>query len=149
MTPDLTLARLLRDRRLALGLSLDDVQRETRVPRGALAALEAGRIEDLPASPVTKGFALAYAGAVDLDPAHVHDRWPSKPASIRARARPVRPSAWRWVVLLALLLLPLVLLGWWWARAVDDQLGETGQATRVGPMRLRSPGAVAPATLPG
>ena len=46
----------LRDARLALGLSLEDLAQSLRIRRVYLAALEEGRVRDLPAPAYAVGF---------------------------------------------------------------------------------------------
>ncbi len=53
--------------RVAAGLELVDIARETRVPLRHLKALEADAHEDLPALPYAIGFVKAYARAIGLD----------------------------------------------------------------------------------
>lgn len=53
--------------RIAAGMELADVARETRVPIRHLRALEADRHDDLPALPYAIGFVKSYARAVGLD----------------------------------------------------------------------------------
>ncbi len=48
--------RVLRERREALGLSLEQVAASTRIPLAHLQAIEADRLDDLPAGP----YAVAY-----------------------------------------------------------------------------------------
>ena len=59
----------LRDARLALGLSIDDVAAQLRIRRVYLVALEEGRVKDLPSPAYAVGFVRNYAGALGLDPA--------------------------------------------------------------------------------
>jgi cytoskeleton protein RodZ len=58
----------LRDARLALGLSIEDVAAELRIRRVYLIALEEGRLKDLPSPAYAVGFVRNYAGALGLDP---------------------------------------------------------------------------------
>ncbi len=58
----------LRDARLALGYSVDDVAAQLRIRRAHLEALEEGRLRDLPAPAYVLGFVRSYAGALGLDP---------------------------------------------------------------------------------
>lgn len=58
----------LRDARLALGLSIEDVAAELRIRRVYLVALEEGRLKDLPSPAYAVGFVRNYAGALGLDP---------------------------------------------------------------------------------
>ncbi|MBX9748399.1 MAG: DUF4115 domain-containing protein, partial [Roseococcus sp.] len=58
----------LRDARLALGLSIEDVSAQLRIRRVYLVALEEGRVRDLPSPAYAVGFVRNYAGALGLDP---------------------------------------------------------------------------------
>ena len=58
----------LRDARLALGLSIEDVAEQLRIRRVYLVALEEGRVKDLPSPAYAIGFVRNYAGALGLDP---------------------------------------------------------------------------------
>lgn len=57
----------LRDARLALGLSVEDIAASLRIRRGYLVALEEGRLRDLPAPAYALGFVRSYARALGLD----------------------------------------------------------------------------------
>ncbi len=57
----------LRDARMALGLSVDDLAAALRIRRVYLAALEEGRVRDLPAPAYAVGFVRSYARALGLD----------------------------------------------------------------------------------
>ncbi|WPB84157.1 helix-turn-helix domain-containing protein [Sediminicoccus rosea] len=61
----------LRDARLALGLSIEDVAAELRIRRVYLIALEEGRLKDLPSPAYAVGFVRNYAGALGLDPSEM------------------------------------------------------------------------------
>jgi cytoskeleton protein RodZ len=58
----------LRDARLALGYSVDEMAAHLRIRRAHLDALEEGRLRDLPAPAYVLGFVRSYAGALGLDP---------------------------------------------------------------------------------
>lgn len=58
----------LRDAREGMGLSLDDVVRQTRVPMRHLVQIEKGELSGLPAAPYSAGFVKAYARVVGIDP---------------------------------------------------------------------------------
>ena len=58
----------LRQAREAHGLSLEQVQKATRIKRAYLEAIEADRFEDLPGVVQARGFVRTYAGCVGLDP---------------------------------------------------------------------------------
>ena len=57
----------LRDARLALGLSIEDMAQSLRIRRVYLAALEEGRVRDLPAPAYAVGFVRTYARSLGLD----------------------------------------------------------------------------------
>ena len=58
----------LRDSRLALGLSVEEMATRLRIRRPYLEALEEGRIKDLPGAAYAVGFVRTYAVALGLDP---------------------------------------------------------------------------------
>lgn len=57
----------LREAREVLGASLEDMSRHLRIRRVYLAALEEGRLKDLPSPAYTIGFVRNYASALGLD----------------------------------------------------------------------------------
>src|SRR4051812_49760401 len=57
----------LRDARMALGLSIEDISAALRIRRVYLAALEEGRVRDLPAPAYAVGFVRTYARSLGLD----------------------------------------------------------------------------------
>jgi len=57
----------LRDTRMALGVSLEEVAASLRIRRAYLTALEEGRVQDLPAPAYAIGFVRSYARALGLD----------------------------------------------------------------------------------
>lgn len=68
--PAVDAARLgeeLRDARLALGASIEDMAAQLRIRRVYLVALEEGRLKDLPAPAYAIGFLRNYASALGLD----------------------------------------------------------------------------------
>ncbi|MEX2373809.1 MAG: helix-turn-helix domain-containing protein [Dehalococcoidia bacterium] len=60
--------RALRDARTRAGLSFADVERDTRINRVYIEAIEDGRFEALPAPVYARGFARSYARYLGLDP---------------------------------------------------------------------------------
>jgi cytoskeletal protein RodZ len=58
----------LRQAREARGLSLDQVQKATRIKRVFLEAIEAGRLDELPGPVQARGFIRSYASHLGLDP---------------------------------------------------------------------------------
>jgi cytoskeleton protein RodZ len=65
----------LRDARLALGLSIEDLSQALRIRRVYLAALEEGRVRDLPAPAYAVGFVRSYARSLGLDENEVARRF--------------------------------------------------------------------------
>jgi cytoskeleton protein RodZ len=65
----------LRDARLALGLSIEDLAQSLRIRRVYLAALEEGRVHDLPAPAYAVGFVRTYARSLGLDEADMVRRF--------------------------------------------------------------------------
>lgn len=59
---------VLADARVAAGLEITDIARDTRVPARHLAAIEADAHDSLPALPYAIGFVKAFARAVGIDP---------------------------------------------------------------------------------
>ncbi len=61
------LGEQLRDARIALGLSIEDMALSLRIRRVYLAALEEGRVRELPAPAYVLGFVRTYSRALGLD----------------------------------------------------------------------------------
>ena len=66
---------VLRERREALGLSLQDVHARIHVPLSHLRAFEDNRLDDLPAPAYAVGFLSTYCQLLELDPAPFVDRY--------------------------------------------------------------------------
>jgi cytoskeletal protein RodZ len=62
------MVRSLRDARVTAGLSVVDVERDTRINRTYIEAIESGRFTDLPAPVYARGFVRSYARYLGLDP---------------------------------------------------------------------------------
>jgi len=62
------LRRRLRDTRVLAGLSMADVERDTRINRAYIEAIEDGRFGDIPAPIYARGFVRSYARYLGLDP---------------------------------------------------------------------------------
>lgn len=124
---------LLRARREALGLSLDDVQAATHIRTGYLEALEQNRWDHLPAEVYAVGFLRTYARHLGLDaealvhawrlarrppepePAAEPPRASEPPAAVRVRSRArtqasrsPAPRPWAWGAVVVALLAILV-----------------------------------------
>jgi cytoskeletal protein RodZ len=65
--PRIALGSSLAAERLALGLDLHDVERETRIRARYLAALEEEEFDVLPGDAYAAGFLRTYAGYLGLD----------------------------------------------------------------------------------
>jgi cytoskeletal protein RodZ len=63
-----TLGEVLKTARLAKGLELTDIARETRIHLRNLNAIESDQHETLPALPFTLGFVKSFARVVGIDP---------------------------------------------------------------------------------
>lgn len=86
--PAVDAARLgeeLRDARLALGLSIEDVAAQLRIRRVYLVALEEGRVRDLPSAAYAIGFVRNYAGFLGLDPGDMVRRLRDAVSGVGAR----------------------------------------------------------------
>ena len=70
-----SLGEYLRQARERRGVTLEDVARVTRIRRQHLEALEADRLDELPAPPFVRGFLSAYAKQVGLSPDDVLTRF--------------------------------------------------------------------------
>ncbi len=91
------IGELLRSRRQALGLTLEQVHAETRIPVRYLQALEEERFEVFPAVTYARGFLRTYAQFLELDPESLLVRLPtpvsSLPPSVLSQGRaPIRPA---------------------------------------------------------
>lgn len=68
MSPSSPLGETLRRARSAKGITLEDAERVTRIPRKYLEALELENFGILPAPVYARGFLRSYAGYLGLDP---------------------------------------------------------------------------------
>lgn len=126
----------LRNRREEKGLTLQEVAEKTRVHLRYLEAMEEGEFHLLPGPAYVRGFLRLYAGAVGLDPEAVVEMFAQTEAARRAveaapgggeeerpgvaaRGAPQRrgPTAWDFVVLVALLTLAGAVATWLYVRA--------------------------------
>jgi cytoskeleton protein RodZ len=155
------LGQWLRDTREARGLSLAEVEAQTRIRQKFLAALEAEEWDSLPNEAVTVGFLRNYAGFLGLDTATVMDQYRARsarqvtpaeetemPGPREVDYRPIEfdlstvtvpKIPWRAVAAVAAL--ALVILGVWWLSATDrlptarlSSIGALGQATSTAPL---------------
>ncbi len=63
----LEIGRTLRERRELLSLTLDEIERHTRIRRHHLEKIEAGAFDELPSPVQARGLLSAYASFLDLD----------------------------------------------------------------------------------
>ena len=66
-----SLGQYLKTERVARGVTLEEVSRDTRVPLETLRSIEDDRLDDLPGDVFVRGFLRAYARSVGLDPTEV------------------------------------------------------------------------------
>ncbi len=77
----------LREARLALGISVEEMAARLRIRRTHLEALEEGRLRDLPGAAYAVGFVRSYAAALGLDPDEMARRFRdlTGPAAVKPR----------------------------------------------------------------
>jgi cytoskeletal protein RodZ len=106
-----TVGERLRAAREKIGLSLEDVAAQTRIPQRHLESIETADWEKLPAPTYTVGFAKSYASAVGLDRTEVGDqlreemggqRFASSQAEVIEAADPARTMP-KWLVISAVI----------------------------------------------
>lgn len=94
------LRRRLRDTRVLADLTLADVERDTRINRIYLEAIEDGRFGDIPAPIYARGFVRSYAHYLGLDPEESVAAMPDLPpplglepmAGLRRNVTPMLPD---------------------------------------------------------
>lgn len=88
------LGSLLTRAREARGLTLEDAERDTRISRRYLAALEAEQFEVIPAPVYARGFLRSYSQYLGLDPQEMLAMFPREEDEGYGRSEPVpeRPS---------------------------------------------------------
>jgi len=131
--PDMTTAEAarvgeeLRDARLALGATLEEVADELRINRRYIAALEEGRSGDLPGPTYALGFVRSYATALGLNADDLARRYRENRAGGRAQAELVFPEAVPKrgvpagvVILLGMVIMVGAYASWWkWSGSAD------------------------------
>ena len=83
----------LRERRLALGLTLEELAAETRIPLAVLEAFDEGRIDDVPAGPRRDGSIRLLRQRLGLDPDAAEDEPAPLPTPSRVPLWVVRTLA--------------------------------------------------------
>lgn len=82
----------LREARLALGLTVEDMAARLRIRRPYLEALEEGRVGDLPGVAYAVGFIRTYAAALGLDADEVSRRFRDVAGPVAAKPKLVFPE---------------------------------------------------------
>jgi transcriptional regulator with XRE-family HTH domain len=155
-THTLSVGDQLRIAREKMGLSLEDVASQTRIPRRHLEKIESEDWESLPAPTYTIGFAKSYASAVGLDRAAIGEQLREEIGGVRAAqaapeyfepADPAR-SMPKGLVIGAIIavLLVVLLFSWLDNRSLDstDDAAPAGEVAVAAPM-TPAPALVAPA----
>lgn len=129
------LGLVLQKAREEKGISLDEIQRITKIQRRYLEAIERGHFHVLPGHFYARAFIKSYAEAVGLDPAYVLDHFqtdlPSQPPQEqlerlrRRRAASVNEplQAGRWVSKTLLVLFVVLIFGVIYMAFVNNQGG--------------------------
>lgn len=152
----------LRNRRIELGISFDEVVSRTRIRRSYLEALEQDRFEEFPGDAYLKGYLKGYADCLGLDPQPLLDSLPSKKplpqSSSLIESVPLPPlgggSTRSPVLLLGAFvlagLLILLALGWLWfdRQSSAPQSEQVSQAAVTPSRESLVSAAVAPASNP-
>jgi transcriptional regulator with XRE-family HTH domain len=99
------LGRILSEARTSRGLTLDDVERDTRIARRYLEALERDEFDALPAPVYCRAFLRTYSQYLGIDPAEVLRFYPEKgrqPAELAPLPQVTKPPppalSLNWVV---------------------------------------------------
>lgn len=71
------LGQVLKEAREEKGITLDDIQRITKIQRRYLEAIERGHLHVLPGHFYARAFIKSYAEAVGLDPNHIMSHFQS------------------------------------------------------------------------
>ena len=82
------MVRRFRDARVLAGLSFADVERDTRINRTYLEAIEDGRFTDIPAPVYARGFVRSYARYLGLDPEEAVAAMPKLPPPLGLEPMP-------------------------------------------------------------
>jgi cytoskeletal protein RodZ len=92
-----SVGQLLRQRREAKNMSIEEIARSTRVPMSSVERIESDQFDELPGEVFVRGFLKSYAKAVDLDPDEVLARYTASrriawvtPLPIASPSRPIR-----------------------------------------------------------
>ena len=131
----------LREGRLALGLTVDDVAAELRLAPGQVLALERGIPEGLPNGPYLRGYVRSYGRLVGVSLASAMTEAPHSagarrsPAARRARRERALRRLARGLGYAALGVAAAVFLSWWygWSPSMDHRIDlATGRSVMQG-----------------
>lgn len=135
MAHPLEIGRSLREARTARGLTLEAVEKETKIRARYLGALEGERFAELPAEAYARGFLRTYADHLGLDGQEVLAAYRARerqPDDVPVTPRPQRPYERRRFgpalagLAAALVLLVSSLVAW---RLGDGEPGRAGSST--------------------
>lgn len=87
-----SLGEYLKRLRRAKNLSFADVQKESRIPPGALRAIEENDFEALPANTFARGFYTLYAKYLEIDPADILKRLDQERTLPQTKQKFIPPS---------------------------------------------------------
>src|SRR5258706_6656387 len=87
------LGSLLSRQREARGLTLDDAERDTRISKRYLQALESEQFEVIPAPVYARGFLRSYSQYLGLDPQEMLSLFPREGAPEPERVGIIRTNA--------------------------------------------------------
>lgn len=116
---DKSIGATLRERRLELGISLDEVVSRTRIRKSYLEALEVEQFDAFPGHTYLKGYLKGYAEYLNLDPQPLLRSlaWAQAPApspvAPEPEPRPIRSPWPRHGLALLGGVVILLVLGWW------------------------------------
>jgi cytoskeletal protein RodZ len=84
----------LRQERLGLGLTIEDISRETKIPSRYLGAIEAEDFESLPSLVFTRNFVRQFALSLKLDPERLLAQLPTQDeVAVKLPDPPARPRS--------------------------------------------------------
>ena len=138
--PEDGLGSWLRTRREERGYDLDRVERDTRISRGYIEAIEREQYDTLPAPVYARGFVRSYARYLGLDEDEALGKMPGElprppgleplPGLRRREGPPAIPALpWRWVAVLIVVVAAGATAFFFGVPAITDMLGDDGDGT--------------------
>jgi cytoskeletal protein RodZ len=107
-----SVGQILRQRREAKNMSIEEIARATRVPMSSVERIESDQFDELPGEVFVRGFLKSYARAVNLDPDEILARYTASrriawvtPLPIASPSRPVRSRRYGVAIAFVLLLI--------------------------------------------